>query len=233
MFLVPTLLVPCLLFGSPPPLRHVSTAHRSLPLRGCAVKPGEDPELLAKVDFDRQRALLSERAAAYQSLPVVSTLVLGFSCNQLTAFAESDPNTLALLAADAAVALVLLAIASSLYATVVFVLEFYYIKRLCGTAMPNLKSGDGGDLYETLLAVSDATYELRQLGRNALWAGLICLVLSTGMHFLATIEGLLGPFALSACALSAVSVPFVVARFRELYLPIVSPKRYAGDLGKD
>ena len=110
---MPTLLVPCLLFGSPPPLRHVSTAHRSLPLRGCAVKPGEDPELLAKVDFDRQRALLSERAAAYQSLPVVSTLVLGFSCNQLTAFAESDPNTLALLAADAAVALVLLAMASA------------------------------------------------------------------------------------------------------------------------
>ena len=74
--------------------------------------------------------------------------------------------------------------------------------------------------------VASATYQLRSLGRNALWTGLMCLVLSTGAHFLATIEGQLGPFALSACVLSAASVPFIVGRFRELYLPIVSPQRY-------
>ena len=50
---------------------------------------------------------------------------------------------------------------------------------------------------------------------------------------LATIAGLLGPFALSVCVRSASTVPFIVVRFRDLYLPIVSPKRYAGEPGSD
>lgn len=175
------------------------------------------------LDLKEQRTLMAERAAAYQSVPIVSTLVLGFSCNQLDDFAKAlDQDRV--VAADIAVALLLCAIASSLFSTVVFILEFYYIKRLCGAFEPDL------DLYATMDSVSEETYELRKQGRNALWVGLCCLVSSTGVNFLATVEeGPLAAIALVACTASACSVPFIVARFRSVYLPIVSPKRYGQD----
>ena len=175
------------------------------------------------LDLKEQRTLMAERAAAYQSVPIVSTLVLGFSCNQLDDFAKAlDQDRV--VAADIAVALLLCAIASSLFSTVVFILEFYYIKRLCGAFEPDL------DLYATMDSVSEETYELRKQGRNALWVGLCCLVSSTGVNFVATVEaGPLAAIALVACTASACSVPFIVARFRSVYLPIVSPKRYGQD----
>ena len=110
------------------------------------------------LDLKEQRTLMAERAAAYQSVPIVSTLVLGFSCNQLDDFAKAlDQDRV--VAADIAVALLLCAIASSLFSTVVFILEFYYIKRLCGAFEPDL------DLYATMDSVSEETYELVKAGR--------------------------------------------------------------------
>ena len=74
---------------------------------------------------------------------------------------------------------------------------------------------------------------MRQLGRNALWTSLCCLVLSTGVHFLATVvDGPLAGFALAACTASAGSVPFVVGKFREVYLPLVSPSKYQSKYSK-
>uniref|UniRef100_A0A0G4IEP6 Uncharacterized protein n=1 Tax=Chromera velia CCMP2878 TaxID=1169474 RepID=A0A0G4IEP6_9ALVE len=108
------------------------------------------------------------RSDAYSTFTIVSALIFGYAATLVSSFASESSYSFAIWGfpvENIRMGVCLLAAIASLYSTVAFALQAYYIKRMVGW--------DRADLLQSFTAYFD---DIRDYGRNALWIALTLII---------------------------------------------------------